>query len=107
MCGAGGGPEDRVADGPKPVDDSGRERRLGPYDREPDRLFAGQDQQSVDVRRGHRNAPPELGDPRVARRRDDLDTGRIAFDPPSEGVFAAAGSDEKNFHWWVGGLAGW
>ena len=63
----GRGPEDGEPLGAKPVDDAGGQRRFGSDDGQSDGVLAREQQQSVNVSRGHREAAGKLRDAGIPR----------------------------------------
>ena len=82
------------------IDEPLRERGFGPDERERGFLATRQRREPGDVGLGNRNATPDLGEPRVSRRRKEFERRVVAEELPPERVLACPPADDQNFHRW-------
>ena len=94
LRGGPGGPDDSAACLAEGIDDTGDERRFRADDGEVDVERFGQRQQGGRIR-GTGEAFRNLGDAGIAGGSIHLFYGRAPAEPPRDGVFAAAPSDDQ------------
>ena len=85
----------------KLVDDAERKRQLGADDGQIGLLGFGEANHGGNVLEVDGNAAGDLGHAAVAGRADDLSDARTAFDRPGQSMFAAAGTKDQDFHFFL------
>ena len=95
------GTEDAQAALLKLVDDAERKRQLGADDGEIGLLGFGEANHGGEVLEVDGHAACDLGHAAVAGRADDLSDARAALDRPGQSMFAAAGTKDEDFHFFL------